>query len=88
MRLVPVVRGQPATAACDVAHFGAVELFRGGQWGRICTTDETFRNRAADMFVLDAQVPSHAPLSPPTVCWSPMPLLCAVKSFWGINNSS
>eukprot|EP00892_Ulva_mutabilis_P007289 jgi/Ulvmu1/4932/UM204_0003.1 len=36
VRLVPLNGTAVATAACDDVHFGGVELFREGQWGRIC----------------------------------------------------
>lgn len=36
VRLVPLNGTQYPTAVCDDVHFGGVELFREGQWGRIC----------------------------------------------------
>lgn len=56
VRLVPVVAGQDPTAACDDVHFGGVEIFHDGQWGRICTTSLQFGEESSDRFVLDAQV--------------------------------
>ena len=41
------------TAVCDDVHFGGVELFREGVWGRICTGP--FPRGTAE-FTLDAQV--------------------------------
>ena len=41
------------TAVCDDVHFGGVELFREGVWGRICTGP--FPSGTAE-FTLDAQV--------------------------------
>lgn len=36
VRLVPFNETATRTALCDDVHFGAVELFREGLWGRIC----------------------------------------------------
>eukprot|EP00892_Ulva_mutabilis_P008801 jgi/Ulvmu1/6293/UM288_0001.1 len=38
VRLVPVLQlnGTRATSTCDEMHFGALEVFNDGQWGRIC----------------------------------------------------
>ena len=52
VRLVPLVDSVP-TAACDDVHFGGVELFWDGRWGRICAGENA--GDAGD-FVLDAQV--------------------------------
>ena len=41
------------TAVCDDVHFGGVELFREGVWGRICTGP--IPSGTAE-FTLDAQV--------------------------------
>lgn len=56
VRLVPLSPRQPATAVCDAVHFGGVEIFHNGQWGRICTTDLPGGREASQMFTLDAQV--------------------------------
>ena len=53
MRLVPLNGTAVATAVCDDVHFGGVELFRKGVWGRICPGP--FGGGAED-FTLDAQV--------------------------------
>lgn len=53
VRLVTLNGTSSNTAACDDVHFGGVELFREGRWGRICTG---VRFDAADHFTLDAQV--------------------------------
>lgn len=53
IRLVTLNGTSSNTAACDAVHFGGVELFREGVWGRICTG---VRFDAADRFTLDAQV--------------------------------
>lgn len=37
VRLVPLNGTTSATAECDPVHFGGVELFREGRWGRICS---------------------------------------------------
>ena len=50
VRLVPLNGNSPPTAACDDVHFGGVELFHDGRWGRICLETETYE------FTLDAQV--------------------------------
>lgn len=33
---MPVLNGVRATSTCDEMHFGAVEIFNSGRWGRIC----------------------------------------------------
>eukprot|EP00892_Ulva_mutabilis_P005900 jgi/Ulvmu1/3682/UM017_0098.1 len=53
LRLVPLNGTGVATAACDDVHFGGVELFRQGRWGRIC--NGRF-GRDEDEFTVDAQV--------------------------------
>eukprot|EP00892_Ulva_mutabilis_P007291 jgi/Ulvmu1/4934/UM204_0006.1 len=53
VRLVPLNGTDVPTAACDDVHFGGVELFREGQWGRICAG--RFGGEQED-FTLDAQV--------------------------------
>lgn len=53
VRLVPLNGTAVPTAACDEVHFGGVELFREGRWGRICS------GRGGDEpadFALDAEV--------------------------------
>lgn len=52
VRLVPLNGTATATAACDDVHFGGVELFREGRWGRICSG----RGGRTQEFTLDAQV--------------------------------
>ena len=53
VRLVPLNGTAPATATCDDVHFGAVELFRDGIWGRICDGQD---GGDPEEFTLDAQV--------------------------------
>ena len=53
MRLVPLVDTAVPTAECDDVHFGGVELFREGAWGRICPG--RFGGDEQE-FTLDAQV--------------------------------
>ena len=52
VRLAPFPGLNVATQPCDDVHFGAVEFFKDGQWGRICSS--TF-NRFAS-FSVDARV--------------------------------
>ena len=53
VRLVPLNGTAVPTAVCDDVHFGGVELFREGTWGRICP-GRTGGEEAS--FTLDAQV--------------------------------
>ena len=53
VRLVPLNGTAVATAPCDDVHFGGVELFREGRWGRICSG--RFGDEPEE-FTLDAQV--------------------------------
>lgn len=53
VRLVPLNGTTSPTAACDDVHFGGVEIFHDGRWGRICS--DRFGTAPAD-FTLDAQV--------------------------------
>ena len=53
MRLVSLNGTEGPTAVCDDIHFGGVELFREGTWGRICA--DPFGSYPED-FTLDAQV--------------------------------
>ena len=53
MRLVPLNGTAVPTAVCDDVHFGGVELFREGIWGRICAGRF---GGAPQEFTLDAQV--------------------------------
>lgn len=53
VRLVPLNGTAVATATCDEVHFGGVELFRDGIWGRICVG--RFGGDPEE-FTLDAQV--------------------------------
>ena len=53
MRLVPLNGTAVPTGPCDDVHFGAVDLFREGVWGRICAGSF---GGDADHFTLDAQV--------------------------------
>jgi len=55
VRLVPLEDTAVATGECDDVHFGGVELFFQGRWGRICSLSRFLLNRAAE-FTLDAQV--------------------------------
>ena len=50
VRLVPLNGNSPPTAACDEVHFGGVELFHDGRWGRICMNREPYE------LTLDAEV--------------------------------
>lgn len=52
IRLVPLNATSAATATCDAVHFGSVELFHEGRWGRICNG----RGRDDNAFTLDAHV--------------------------------
>ena len=57
IRLVPIDGTAAATAPCDDVHFGGLELFHAGQWGRICVGD--FIPSAGpepEDFAVDAQV--------------------------------
>ena len=49
VRLVALPGNSPATAACDDVHFGRVEIFHDGLWGRICGGEE-------EDFTLDSAV--------------------------------
>eukprot|EP00892_Ulva_mutabilis_P011614 jgi/Ulvmu1/8825/UM049_0005.1 len=40
VRLVPLNDTASPTAACDAVHFGNVELFLQGRWGRVCDAGE------------------------------------------------
>jgi len=53
VRLVPLKGTAAPTAVCDDVHFGGVELFREGAWGRICVGRS---GGEEDKFTLDAQV--------------------------------
>ena len=53
VRLVPLTGITSKTAPCDAVHFGGVEIFNDGQWGRICSG--RFSNENA-LVTLDAQV--------------------------------
>ena len=53
VRLVPLNGATAATAACDDVHFGGVEMFFQGRWGRFCNT---LLGLGHDVFTLDAQV--------------------------------
>ena len=53
VRLVPLNGTVVPTAVCDDVHFGAVELFLEGAWGRICAGS---LGGDAEDFTLDAQV--------------------------------
>ena len=53
MRIVPLNGTAVPTAVCDDVHFGGVELFHEGTWGRICAG--RFRGDLFE-FTLDAQV--------------------------------
>jgi len=53
MRLVPLNGTTMPTGPCDDVHFGGVELFREGAWGRIC---KGRFGRDPEEFTLDAQV--------------------------------
>ena len=53
VRLVPLNGTVAPTAACDEVHFGGVELFFQGRWGRICSGRFGLGHND---FTLDAQV--------------------------------
>ena len=53
VRLVPLNGTAVPTAVCDDVHFGGVELFREGAWGRICPGRKGGEEAS---FTLDAQV--------------------------------
>ena len=53
VRLVPLNGTASPTAPCDDVHFGGVELFFQGQWGRICSGGNGGDHNE---FTLDAQV--------------------------------
>lgn len=53
VRLVPLNGTAVPTAECDDVHFGGVELFREGVWGRICAGRS---GGLAQEFTLDAHV--------------------------------
>lgn len=53
LRLVPLNGTTSPTAACDDVHFGGVEIFHDGRWGRIC--NDRFSS-SPEEFTLDAQV--------------------------------
>jgi len=53
VRLVPLNGTTVATAPCDDVHFGGVELFHEGRWGRICSSPAGGR---PEDFTLDALV--------------------------------
>lgn len=53
VRLVPLSGSASTTAPCDNVHFGGVEIFNDGQWGKIC--NGVFSPRNAD-FTVAAQV--------------------------------
>ena len=55
VRLVPLQGTTVATGECDNVHFGGVELFFQGQWGRICSATRSGIDRDAE-FTLDAHV--------------------------------
>eukprot|EP00892_Ulva_mutabilis_P012491 jgi/Ulvmu1/9614/UM054_0044.1 len=50
VRLTALRGGGAATAACDAAHMGGVEIFNAGRWGRICA------GGGPSQFVVTAQV--------------------------------
>lgn len=52
LRLVPLNASVASTAVCDDIHFGAVEMFREGRWGRICKTG----SGDPIAFTIDAQI--------------------------------
>lgn len=53
LRLVPLPGITSNTAPCEAVHFGAVEIFNEGRWGRICNGRSSI---AEEHFTLDAQV--------------------------------
>ena len=52
IRLTPFPGLNVSTQPCDDVHFGAVEFFNDGQWGRICRS--SFNSFAS--FIVDARV--------------------------------
>lgn len=52
VRLVPL-HGITPTAPCDTVHYGGVEIFNDGQWGRICIGDFGY---AVEEFPVEAAV--------------------------------
>ena len=55
VRVVPLQGTTVATRECDDVHFGGVELFFQGQWGRICSAIHSGIDLDAE-FTLDAHV--------------------------------
>lgn len=61
IRLVNLSGVNSSSAACDEVHFGGVELFNEGQWGRICRGQGSSIRSAGDDgpfadFSIDASV--------------------------------
>lgn len=54
VRLVPLNGTAVATTECDEVHFGGVELFHDGRWGRICP-GRISDYEATYAFTVDAQ---------------------------------
>eukprot|EP00892_Ulva_mutabilis_P007858 jgi/Ulvmu1/5444/UM223_0005.1 len=55
LRLVNIFGVNSTSGPCDDVHFGGVEIFNQGRWGRICRDNDLFFVGSAD-FTVDAKV--------------------------------
>lgn len=65
MRLISVTPAGTPTAACDPVHFGGVEVFKDGQWARICNGGFLLRTRGDLFHSVAAQVRNSRAILPP-----------------------